>query len=53
MAGMHLLERMVKDIKWLLSEEGDSGQEEAIYLWDDKRGTVPNATGYGKSEEER
>jgi CRISPR-associated protein Cas1 len=44
---------MVHDIKWLLSEEEPEKEEtEAVYLWDDRRGTVSNARNYGKGEEE-
>jgi CRISPR-associated protein Cas1 len=54
MASSHLLERMVHDIKWLLSEEEEPTQEEAeaVYLWDDRRGTVSNARNYGREEED-
>jgi CRISPR-associated protein Cas1 len=54
MATSHLLERMVHDIKWLLSEDDEPEKEEqaAIYLWDDRNGTVSNARNYGKGEEE-
>lgn len=46
MASGHILERMVKDIKYLLSDDknGDDTSDEAIYLWDDKKGTAE----YGK-----
>ena len=47
----HILARVVKDIRWLLLGD-DAAQEEAetniVYLWDNKRGAVPNATSYGK-----
>lgn len=52
----HLLERMVHDIKFLLSDtehDTKADQSEAVYLWDNQRGTVPNATSYGKDEEGR
>jgi CRISPR-associated protein Cas1 len=55
MASSHLLERMVHDIKWLLSQEEEPEQEEkkeAVYLWDDRRGTVSNAKNYGEEETE-
>lgn len=53
MASSHLLERMVHDIKWLLSEEEPEKEEqEAVYLWDNRRGTVSNARNYGRGEEE-
>lgn len=53
----HILERMVHDIKFLLSEDGDSCEDnedgenfdkEAVYLWDDRKGTVENGKSYGK-----
>ena len=51
----HVAERMVHDIKYLLSEEGgendfdgDPGDErEAVYLWDDRKGAVENGKSYG------
>ncbi|MDO4174470.1 MAG: type I-E CRISPR-associated endonuclease Cas1e [Eubacteriales bacterium] len=54
MSSTHLLERMVRDIKYLLSEDSISDEEEtkAIYLWDNKQGTVPNATSYDSIERE-
>ena len=45
---------MVKDIRWLFQDEDeekeDRGKEdtgEAVYLWDDKEGTVGNGRSYG------
>jgi CRISPR-associated protein Cas1 len=45
---------MVHDIKWLLSQEDEPEREEkeAVYLWDDRRGTVSNARNYGEEETE-
>jgi hypothetical protein len=45
---------MVHDIKWLFSEEDEPEleEQEAVYLWDDRRGTVSNARNYGRGEEE-
>ena len=57
----HILERMVHDIKFLLSEDGDSSElndhsekfdKEAVYLWDDRKGTVENGKSYGKERGE-
>ena len=57
----HILERMVHDIKFLLSEDGDSCEDnedsenfdkEAVYLWDDRKGTVENGKSYGKERGE-
>ena len=48
MVSAHLLERMVKDIRYLLlgDNEGDNEDSKApVYLWDNVSGTVP----YGKS----
>lgn len=43
----HILERMVHDIRWLLSDgEELPDQEEAVYLWDNKLGTVANGISY-------
>jgi CRISPR-associated protein Cas1 len=43
----HILERMVKDIQYLLNDSDDEDPEEAsLYLWDDIKGTVNNATSY-------
>ena len=43
----HILERMVHDIRWLLSDgEEPREQEEAVYLWDNKLGTVANGISY-------
>lgn len=48
----HIMERMVQDIRTLLSQ-GDETQagENAVYLWDDKQGTVENGHSYGMEEE--
>ena len=45
MTEMHLLEKMVKDIKYLLSEENTENVR-AVYLWDDKEGQVENGISY-------
>lgn len=42
---MRLLEQMVSDIKYLLSDDGDK-EEAAVYLWDNIKGTVSNGTLY-------
>lgn len=48
MASSHLLERMVRDIKYLLSEtEETSMDEKTIYLWDDKKHVVDYGKQYG------
>lgn len=45
----HILERMVKDIKYLFAEDNDAEEEgnEPMYLWDDRRGTVDYGKSYG------
>lgn len=55
MAEKHILERMVKDVKYLLAEEdnvseiSDTGADrEPLYLWDNRTGKVS----YGKSYKE-
>ena len=50
LAESHILERMVKDIKYLLSDEYDSDEEgcRPLYLWDDRSGSAE----YGKSYRE-
>ena len=43
----HILERMVHDIRWLLSDgEEPEESEEAVYLWDNQLGTVANGISY-------
>ncbi|MBQ3764002.1 MAG: type I-E CRISPR-associated endonuclease Cas1 [Synergistaceae bacterium] len=37
---IHLLEKMVHDIKYLLNPENYEDNKEVMYLWDDKSGTV-------------
>ena len=51
MVESHLLERMVRDIRALLLEESPETQDpdiDAVYLWDDRKGEVPNGVSYGK-----
>ena len=54
MASMRLLERMVRDIRFLLTddtmEQGDA-QEDVTYLWDLKDGIVSNGHNYGEESE--
>ncbi|NLU36784.1 MAG: type I-E CRISPR-associated endonuclease Cas1 [Clostridiales bacterium] len=54
-ASSRILEQCVKDIRLLLLGE-DAEEEEfdinIIHLWDDKKGTVPNAVSYGKEFDE-
>lgn len=48
----HIMERMVRDIQ-ILFAQGNEPQlgENAVYLWDDKKGSVENARSYGVKEE--
>lgn len=49
----HILERMVHDIRsLLLPEEEQAGEENAVYLWDNQLGTVPNGINYFEREED-
>lgn len=49
MVKMHILEKMVHDIKYLLQDEEDS--QEALYLWDNLEGVVENGKLYTEKEE--
>ncbi len=52
MVSAKILERMVHDIRWLLSPAEESMElEEAIYLWDNQRGVVSNGINYFREEE--
>lgn len=42
---LHLLEQMVRDIKYILSDDGET-QENAVYLWDNLKGEVENGIQY-------
>ena len=48
----HILERMVRDIKWLLSDsEGNSPPEEdTVLLWNNQREALRNGVSYGKKQ---
>lgn len=48
----NLLERMVHDIKYLLSdeEEGDDSQTDSVYLWDNLKGFTENGRQYHYGE---
>lgn len=53
MVSARILERMVHDIRWLLSPAEESMEpEEVVYLWDNKIGTVSNGINYFREEEE-
>ena len=52
MVSARILERMVHDIRWLLSPAEESMElEEAIYLWYNQRGVVSNGINYFREEE--
>ena len=53
MCDQHILERMVHDIRVLLSKEGEVEKENAVYLWDNRKGSVENRRSYGKEESEQ
>lgn len=52
MVSCHILERMVHDIRWLLSEEDGENTGEALYLWDNREGVVSNGINYAVGKEE-
>lgn len=53
MTEAHILERMVRDIKYLLSDEPDVDSfGDTVYLWDDKVGHVKNGVSYDNEREE-
>lgn len=43
---LHLLERMVSDIKYLLADSEEEDAQNAVYLWDNLKGTVENGKQY-------
>ena len=51
----HILERMVRDIKWLLSdsEENSTPEEDTVLLWNNQREALRNGVSYGKKPGER
>lgn len=54
MVKAHILERMVHDIRMLLLDEQDIQEdaENAVYLWDNREGSVENGRSYGLDEED-
>ena len=48
----HILERMVRDIKWLLSgsEENSPQEEDTVLLWNNQREALRNGVSYGKKQ---
>lgn len=51
----HILERMVRDIKWLLSDSEGNGppEEDTVLLWNNQREALRNGVSYGKKPGER
>ena len=46
------MEQMVRDIRTLLSDDEERPEDDnAVYLWDDKRGQVANGRLYGPEGE--
>lgn len=45
---LHLLEKMVHDIKYLLSNNEEEGEEQVVYLWDNIMEKVENGKQYGE-----
>lgn len=50
MVRTRLIERMVKDIKYLLMTENDYTEDKIMYLWDDKNNSVDFGKQYGLGE---
>lgn len=51
----HILERMVRDIKWLLSdsEENSASGEDTVQLWNNQREALRNGISHGKKSGDR
>lgn len=49
-----ILERAVRDIRWLLLDDSNAEEQETalLHLWDEEKGFVPNAVSYGKDLDE-
>ena len=47
---LKLLEKMVRDIKYLLSDSSADLEKDLIYLWDNKEGTVPHGVSYKEGD---
>ncbi len=52
MAAGRLLERMVRDIRSLLSDDADEdgGKQDVVYLWDERTEPLASSVSYGKDE---
>lgn len=43
---------MVRDIKYILSEDGEITEENALYLWDNLGEKAEHGISYGKGDDE-
>ena len=52
MASGKLLERMVHDIRFLLSNDADEdgGKQDVVYIWDDRTAPLSSGVSYGKDD---
>lgn len=50
---LHLLEKMVHDIKYLFSDLEDESEDQAVYLWDNIKDQVKNGRQYGEERIDR
>lgn len=50
MVQAHILERMVHDIRWLLKEEDDAEEPDALFLWDNRQGVVESGRAWHEEE---
>lgn len=50
---LHLLEKMVHDIKYLLLDQEEESEERAVYLWDNIKDKVENGRQYGEERIDR
>lgn len=50
---LHLLEKMVHDIKYLLSDQEEESEERAVYLWDNIKDKVENGRQYSEERIDR
>ena len=46
----HILERMVRDIRWLLLGEEAATDEDVVYLWDDRNNPAASGVSYQEGE---
>jgi CRISPR-associated protein Cas1 len=51
MVQQHILERMVRDIKWLLDDVDKEEKGNTVLLWNNQQEAVPNGISYGKQAE--